>query len=123
MLKTLKVILFAGVLAFSSSAAALDWSCSDMKEFVDSMYELGDHIEKTPKFDESPRFESGMNTVVDVLDTIAKDEEKPQFTHSVEAMKKLWNMDDWNSKQRNAFRRAFDAVSVGLDRIYEQYCK
>ncbi|MBF0147217.1 MAG: hypothetical protein HQL84_04565 [Magnetococcales bacterium] len=123
MLKMLKLVMFSGMLLFSSPAAALDWSCSDMKDFVDSLYELGDFIAKTPKFDESPRFESGMNTIVDVLDTIARDEEKPQFTSSVQAMKKLWNMDEWNNKQRNAFRRSFDAVSVGLERIHEQYCR
>ncbi|MBF0111003.1 MAG: hypothetical protein HQL76_17695 [Magnetococcales bacterium] len=120
--RKIKLILFVGLMLLSGPVAALDWSCTEMKEFVDRMYELGDHIAKTPKFDESSRFESGMNTIVDVLDAIARDEEKPQFTSAVESMKRLWNMDTWNNKQRNAFRRSFDAVSVGLERIHAHYC-
>lgn len=122
---SLKIIFFLFLLGswtWITPVHALDWECPQMKEFVDSMYDLGDFIEQTPNFDETPKFESGMNTLVKVLDAIAKDEEKPPFTNSVSTMKKLWNLDTWDEKQRNAFRRAFDSVSLGLERIYTQYC-
>ncbi len=120
--KIIFFLFFFGSWTWITPVHALDWECPQMKEFVDSMYDLGDFIERTPNFDETPKFESGMNTLVTVLDAIAKDEEKPPFTNSVSTMKKLWNLDTWDNKQRNAFRRAFDSVSLGLERIYSHYC-
>ncbi len=122
MKKNFLMIVVSLTLVAASNVWALEWGCTEMKKFVNSMYALGDILNTTPEFDESTKFEEGMDKLVTILETIAKDEEMDSFTNAFTEMKTLWMKESWTPAQRDRFRRAFDATSVNLERVYGKYC-
>lgn len=122
-IKTAILVFCLGLLFSPNPATAIELSCPQLQTFVENMYELGDFIEDNRLFEETPRFEEGMEKVFEILEAIAQDEEKYQFTSTLQEMRRIWDLENWSNRQRDAFRRAFDATSVGLGRISNQHCK
>jgi hypothetical protein len=115
--------LSASLLTAPLYAQALEWSCADMKGFSDSMYEATDYLNSKPDFDENPRIEEAIDSLIEILAAIAKDEDIPSFSDALDEMNAVWQKEEWHGDDIGDFRRAMDSVTVNLERIYEKYCR
>jgi hypothetical protein len=115
-------LLLGTVALLPLRAHALEWSCGDMKRFVDSMYEAATYLANKPGFDENPEIEKGLDTLLPILQKIADDEQIASFSGSLAKTRRVWAKEEWAGDDINEFRRSFDATTTGLERIYEKYC-
>ncbi|MDX8390626.1 MAG: DUF4189 domain-containing protein [Mariprofundaceae bacterium] len=111
------------IFIFASPLQALAWTCSDMKQFVDSMYEISDYVNEHSDFDESPKLERSVDELMSALEIIAKDERNQPLTNAVRKMARVWDKEEWGRGDLDNFRNALDATSVNLERVYERRCK
>ena len=110
-------------LSLVTPPAAAEWECPQMKQFVDLMYEAADYLNHKPRFDENPKLEADIDRLLPLLAQLAREEEVEGFTRAVDETRAVWAKEVWSGDDINQFRRAFDSVTVNLERIYEHYCR
>ncbi|GAB6043860.1 hypothetical protein [Endothiovibrio diazotrophicus] len=121
-IKTLAWVMAIGLGWGARSAPAAEWECGKMKSFVDVMYKATDFLNSHPSFDEDPKLEQSLDQLLPILAQIAREEEIDSFTDAVQETQTIWAKEEWVGDDIGDFRRAFDATTVNLERVYERYC-
>ena len=113
------VIALAGLPLLADDAP----TCDDYKQFATVIRAATDYISSTKgDFSDNEELSDDMDELVEVLGKVAKAEDDAGFSSAVANMTKIWSKKTWSGDDVTAFKQAFDAAAVAIERVAKKHC-
>lgn len=114
--------LFVGMTVVSFSAQAADWSCRDMRSFVNSMYDIAEIVEDNPGLEVTLDVERDIDEFLDAYIDVVNELGDRRLTNSVQRLVNIWDKEEWSYSDYESFSSALNSSNRSLDRIYKDEC-